>query len=130
MTGWVNIYKWDKEWDDYGYDKDSYGIRFGVSYPILYRTRLSLSYLLDNSDIKITDEDEASSNIKKLRGENITSSVTANLRYDSRDRAFNTTRGSTSKWRLNMRGLAGISILPNIRRKRPGIGRYSGSSSE
>jgi len=107
LTGWINIYKWDKEWDDYGYDKDSYGIRFGVSYPILYRTRLSLSYLLDNSDIQITDRSEASSNILKLEGENITSSVTANLRYDSRDRSFNTTRGTTSKLEVEYAGLGG-----------------------
>jgi outer membrane protein insertion porin family len=107
LTGWVNIYKWEREWDDYGYDKDSYGIRFGVSYPILYRTRLSLSYLLDNSDITITDEDAASTNIKRLRGENITSSVSANLRYDSRDRAFNTTRGTTSQGEIEYAGLGG-----------------------
>jgi outer membrane protein insertion porin family len=107
LTGWINIYKWDKEWTDYGYDKDSYGIRLGVSYPVFYRTRLTLSYLLDNSDIKITDESEASSNILELEGENITSSVTANLRYDSRDRGFNTTRGSTSKLEVEYAGLGG-----------------------
>ena len=107
LTGWINVYKWDKQWDEYGYDKDSYGFRLGVSYPIFDRTRLSLSYLLDNSDIKITDFLEASSNIIKLRGENITSSVTTSLGYDSRDRGFNATRGSTSVVGIEYAGLGG-----------------------
>lgn len=107
LTGWINIYKWDAEWTDYGYDKDSYGVRLGVSYPVFSRTRLTLSYLLDNSDITITDILDASTNIIKLEGENITSSVTANLRYDSRDRGFNATRGSTSKLEVEYAGLGG-----------------------
>lgn len=107
LMGWVNIYKWDKEWDDYGYDKESYGVKVGVSYPIFHRTRLSLAYLFDISDITITDEDDASSNIKRLEGENTTSSITTALVYDSRDRAFNTTRGSVYRAEIEYAGLGG-----------------------
>ncbi len=107
LAGWINVYKWDREWDDYGYDKESYGIRFGVSYPVFRRTRLSLSYLFDVSDITITDPNEASTNIKRLKGENTTSSVTTGLRYDSRDRAFNATRGATHLIEVEFAGLGG-----------------------
>ena len=107
LTGWVNVYKWDREWDDYGYDKESYGVRVGVSYPIWTRTRISLSYLFDLSDITITDREEASSNIEDLEGENTTSALTPGIVYDSRDRAFNTTRGLVAKGSVEYAGLGG-----------------------
>lgn len=107
LSGWVNVYKWDREWDDYGYDKESYGIQTGVSYPILENTRLGLSYLYDISDIVITDDDKVSTNIKKLEGENITSSVTTTLTYDSRDEAFTPSRGSLSRAIVEYAGLGG-----------------------
>ena len=107
LTGWVNVYKWDREWDDYGYDKESYGIQLGASYPVFRRTRFSLSYLFDVSDITITDPEEASSNIERLEGENTTSSVTPSLTYDSRDRAFNTTRGVFASGSVEYAGLGG-----------------------
>ena len=107
LTGWVNIYKWDKEWPDYGYDRNSVGFQTGLSYPILPRTRLSGVYLYDVSDIKITDYEKASLNIIELAGTNTTSSITTTLRYDSRDRAFNTTKGSTHFLEVEYAGLGG-----------------------
>ena len=107
LTGWINPYKYYREWDDYGYDRDSVGLQTGLSYPILPRTRLTGTYLFDVSDIKITDLEAASSNIIKLRGTNTTSSITTNLRYDSRDRNFNTTKGSTHFIEVEYAGLGG-----------------------
>ena len=107
LTGWVNVYKWDKEWDDYGYDRDSVGFRVGLGYPIFHRTRLSGVYLFDVSDIEITDITKTSRNIRELEGTNTTSSITTTLRYDSRDRGFNTTKGSMSLGEVEYAGLGG-----------------------
>jgi outer membrane protein insertion porin family len=107
LTGWVNVYKWDKEWDDYGYDRDSLGLQLGLSYPVFQRTRLSGVYLYDVSDITITDITKASTNILKLAGTNTTSSITTTLRYDSRDRGFNPTKGSTHMAEFEYAGLGG-----------------------
>ncbi len=107
LTGWINPYKYYREWDDYGYDRDSVGLQTGLSYPILPRTRLTGTYLFDVSDITITSYEKASTNIIKLRGTNTTSSITTNLRYDSRDRSFNTTKGSTHFIEVEYAGLGG-----------------------
>ncbi len=107
LTGWINPYKYDREWDDYGYDRSSLGFQVGLSYPILPRTRLTGVYLYDVSDITITDYLEASTNIIELRGTNTTSSITTSLRYDSRDRGFNTTKGSTHLIEVEYAGLGG-----------------------
>lgn len=107
LTGWVNPYKYDREWDDYGYDRNSIGFQTGLSYPILPRTRLTGVYLYDVSDIKITDLEKASTNIIRLAGTNTTSSITTTLRYDSRDRGFNTTSGSTHLFEIEYAGLGG-----------------------
>jgi len=107
LTGWVNVYKAEREWDDYGYDTDSFGVKVGVSYPVFTRTRLTFSYLLDQSDIDITNITEASETTIENEGENITSSVTGNLKYDSRDQGFVPTRGSTTKGEVEYSGLGG-----------------------
>lgn len=107
LSGWINLYKWDREWDDYGYDRESYGLQLGVSYPIFDHTRLSLAYLLDVSDITITDREEASSNIEDLEGKNTTSSITPSLVYDTRNRRFNTTEGFMAKVQIEYAGLGG-----------------------
>ena len=107
LVGWVNGYRSDRDWDDYGYDRESVGFRTGLSYPVFEHTRLSASYLYDVSDITITDATKASSNILKLRGTNTTSSITTGLKYDTRDRTFNTTRGSISRADVEYAGLGG-----------------------
>jgi len=117
LTGWVNVYKWDREWDDYGYDRESLGFQLGLSYPILPNTRLSEVYLFDVSDITITDYEKASSNIQDLEGTNTTSSITTTLRYDSRDRGFNTTKGSTHLLEIEYAGLGGDFEFTKYRAK-------------
>jgi outer membrane protein insertion porin family len=107
LSAGTNVYKQDNDYDDYGYDKKSYGFKLFGSYPVFRRTRFSLSYLLDDSDIKITDEKDASDNTKKLRGSNLTSAVTGTLLYDSRNRNFNATRGSIHELEIEYAGLGG-----------------------
>jgi len=85
-----NLFKWDVDYDDY--DKESIGFGFRFGYPVYDFTRAYLGYRLELADITEIDEDAARS-IKQLAGENLTSSLTATLEYDSRDRLFLPTEG-------------------------------------
>lgn len=101
----VNAYKWTYEYDDY--DKDSTGLNFSLGYPVFLNTRFTVAYELDLTDIDITDRDEASDSILDLEGENLKSSVTGSLRYDTTNRAFNPTSGSVYGISTEYAGLGG-----------------------
>lgn len=90
LSAYSEIYNWDREYDDY--DKDSYGIKVRFGYPVYDYTRAYLGYSYENANINEIEEDAANS-IKELEGNNITSSFTLSLTYDSRDKTFHTTRG-------------------------------------
>lgn len=104
LSAGFDLYNWDRDYDTY--DRESVGgaVRFG--YPVFDYTRAYLSYRFDVSEIEDITED-ASRDVKELKGENTTSSVLATLRYDSRDRVFNPTRGGLHEISLEYAGLGG-----------------------
>lgn len=104
LSAGIDLYNWERDYDTY--DKDSLGgaVRFG--YPIFDYTRFYFSYRYDVGDIRNIEED-AAREIKELEGENITSSITTSLSYDSRDRAFNPTEGGDHMISLEYAGLGG-----------------------
>jgi outer membrane protein insertion porin family len=91
LTAGFDLYNWSRDYDTY--DKESVGGTLRGSYPIFDYTRLSLSYNYDESDITNLSYD-ASSAIRDLEGSNVANTVTSILQRDSRDRVFQTTRGS------------------------------------
>ena len=107
LAAGFNTFKQDTEYNDYGYQKDGLGLKVFASYPIYRRTRLSLSYHWDDSEIDITNREEASQNTLDLEGNNITSAITGNLRYDSTNKSFNATRGSKHDLTIEYAGLGG-----------------------
>ncbi|MFC1811266.1 outer membrane protein assembly factor BamA [Thermodesulfobacteriota bacterium] len=104
LAGTISVYNWDRDYDIY--EKESVGgsIRFG--YPIFNYTRASIGYLYDDSEITDIDPN-ASDLIKDIEGTNRTSSVMTAIRYDSRDRAFNPTKGQKHELSLQYAGLGG-----------------------
>jgi outer membrane protein insertion porin family len=130
LSAGFNVYKQDIDFDDYGYDKKSLGVKLFGSYPVFRHTRFNLSYLLDESDIKITDEKDASDNTKDLKGNNLTSALTGRLLYDSRNRNFNATRGSIHELEIEYAGLGGDFTYTKSRATTawyiPLIGKLSG----
>ena len=104
LSGTANIYRNKRSYDTY--DRLSMGGGLGFSYPVWDYTRASLYYQYDITDISDITED-ASDNVKDLEGENATSSITAGLSYDSRDRAFNTNRGQDHQLTYTYAGLGG-----------------------
>jgi len=92
LSAGIDAYNWTREYDEY--DKDSVGGRLSLGYPIWRYTKFYVSYSYDISEIDNIDESDAPSSIIELQGENVTSSSSFTIRYDSRDRLFNPTEGS------------------------------------
>ncbi|MBW1693402.1 MAG: outer membrane protein assembly factor BamA [Deltaproteobacteria bacterium] len=99
-----NLYNWETDYDDYDRHSVGGGVWFG--YPIYDFTRVNLQYNYDIADIKNISEDAAKS-IKDLEGENVTSSISPAIKYDSRDHPFNTTKGSKHSIIVKYAGLGG-----------------------
>ena len=104
LAGTVKIYDWVYDYDDY--EKDSIGGSIGLGYPVFDYTRFGLTYLYDISDITNIDDD-ASDSIKELAGENIKSSISSNLKYDSRNKRFLATKGALHSISFEFAGLGG-----------------------
>ena len=100
----IDLYNWDYDYDTY--DRKSVGGGIRLSYPVFDFTRASIQYGYDSADITEISEFAAKS-IKDLEGTNITSSVTAGLTYDSRNRRFNPSEGSKHSISVEYAGLGG-----------------------
>ncbi|NNL43558.1 MAG: outer membrane protein assembly factor BamA [Desulfobacterales bacterium] len=110
LSAGIKIYDWQYEYD--AYDKNSRGGSFKLGYPIFDYTRGSLSFLYDSADIVITDEvatPQSIVNLVNLVGNKdiITEAITAQLRYDSRNRIFNPTEGSDHSLIVEYAGFSG-----------------------
>jgi outer membrane protein insertion porin family len=104
LSGTLKFYNWQYNYDTY--DKASFGSGITLSYPLLDFTRGSLSYVYDLANISNISSD-APQSIKELKGENIKSSVTPSLRFDSRDHSFVPTQGSSHSFSYEFAGLGG-----------------------
>ena len=104
LSGTIDFYNWKYDYDEY--DKDSFGVGIGFSYPIFNYTRARFKYVYDLADIS-NISDEAPESIKELSGENVKSSVKSSLRYDSRDNTFVPTGGSNHGLSFEFAGLGG-----------------------
>lgn len=104
LSAGIDFYKWDRDYDTY--EKDSIGGALRLGYLLRDYTRAYLSYGYELADVFNIDEDAAVS-IKELEGENVTSALSGSLRYDSRDRIFNATRGQDHRLTVKYAGLGG-----------------------
>jgi outer membrane protein insertion porin family len=87
----LDLYNWQREYDDYTKDSTGGAIRFG--YPVWGKWYMGFGYGYDNADL--TDiQETASSVIKDSAGIHVTSFVTLNFTRDTRNRRYNATKGS------------------------------------
>ena len=89
LSAGIRLYDWEYEYD--AYDKKSRGGTFKLGYPVFDYTRGYISFLYDKADIEIIEEEETPQSIIDLvedvgAEDIITKSITAELRYDSRNR--------------------------------------------
>ena len=104
LSAGADVYNWNYNFSTY--DKDSIGGNLRLGYPLIDYTRINLTYTYDIADIKNVDEDAANS-IKNDAGENIKSSITTRVRYDSRNDRFHPTKGSSHNASYEFAGLGG-----------------------
>jgi outer membrane protein insertion porin family len=104
LSAGFDLFNWETEYDFY--DKRSIGASVRFSYPVYDFMRAYIKYTYDDADIE-NIADEAAQSIKDLEGTNVTSSISTTLRYDSRDRIINTTKGSEHSITLQYAGLGG-----------------------
>jgi outer membrane protein insertion porin family len=101
----VDLYNWEREFDDYTKDSTGGAIRFG--YPVWRKWYMGFGYGFDNADL--TDiKETASFVIKQSADIHITSSVHLNFTRDTRNRRYNATKGSRT---LITSKLAGGPVL-------------------
>ncbi|MBU1056300.1 MAG: outer membrane protein assembly factor BamA [Proteobacteria bacterium] len=104
LSAGFNLYDWNYGYDTY--DKKSKGAGITLGYPVYEFARVYFSYAFDESNITSIDYD-APDAIKDMEGKNISSSVTAALRYDSRDKVFNPSEGANHSVSIQYAGLGG-----------------------
>ena len=104
LSAGADIYNWNYNYSTY--DKDSVGGKLRFGYPVIDFTRINLTYTYDIADIKDVSDDAANS-IKNDAGENIKSSITTSLRYDSRNDRFHPTQGSAHSGSYEFAGIGG-----------------------
>jgi outer membrane protein insertion porin family len=103
LSAGIDLYKWEQDLDDY--TRDSYGgaIRFKVPTGFDEYTWATAKYLYDNSTI--TDvAATAAFPVREMLGDNLTSSITLGMERDSKDRPWNTSRGSENKLTVEYAG--------------------------
>ncbi|MEE9419872.1 MAG: outer membrane protein assembly factor BamA [Desulfatiglandaceae bacterium] len=91
----LDAYKWSQEYSDYSRDSLGGAVNLGFPTGIDEYTRGSVMYDYDDANISDISPD-ASQVLKDMEGRNVTSSMTFRLRRDSKDRLWNTTKGSVN----------------------------------
>ena len=103
VSGDFQIYKWKREYDEY--TKDSAGGQIGLGFP-LHIDEFTKGYITYDLDFaNVTDvEDTAAIEIRDMRGRNTTSSLTFEIRRDSRNRFWNASEGSVNSFSYEYAG--------------------------
>jgi outer membrane protein insertion porin family len=106
LNAGFDVYKWEYDYEDNDYDRDSIGGVVRFSYPVYRNTRLFFSHSYDISDINGSDS-EAPKSIQQLNGTVTTHAVATTLRWDSRDNKFIPRSGSKHEVNVTYAGLGG-----------------------
>ncbi len=98
LSAGFDLYNWEYDYDYY--NRNSKGASIRTGYKISDYTFVGLKYTYD--DFKISDVDETRTDV--TAGTYLTSSLTASVRYDSRDDLFNPTEGSNHSFSVEYAG--------------------------
>lgn len=105
LSGRADLYRWIKDYDTYDKDATGGGLRLG--YPLWTDyLRFTVGYAYEISNIEDIQAD-APPSIKDFEGTNTQSTVSGDLRWDSRNRFFNPTEGSEHRFTVEYAGLGG-----------------------
>lgn len=96
LSAGIDLYKWEKEFDDYTRSSFGGALRFRVPVGIDEYTWATARYLYDDSKIKDVAP-TAAFPVREMVGDNLTSSITLGMERDSKDRLWNPSRGSENR---------------------------------
>jgi len=102
----ADLYTWDQQYSDYS--RDAIGAAFNFGYPldiIDEYTRAFARYDFDNS--RIYDVAATQGPMFDMKGRNVTSSATLSIKRDSRNKLWNTSKGSINELSFQYAGLGG-----------------------
>jgi outer membrane protein insertion porin family len=102
LSAGVDLYQWNREYDDYDREAQGGALRFG--YPIFDLTRGYVTYNYDDSYIDNIDQDAVD---YISEGSYTESSVSVSMAYDSRNKVFNPTEGASHRATLQYAGIGG-----------------------
>lgn len=109
----VSLYSLAREYTDY--DKDSIGGYVSLGYPLWPRFKIRGSVRYTYEDATVSNiEEGASVVIREQEGPHSTSSLTFTLNRDTRDAAFNATRGSRNFITAEYAGLGGTNAFTKL----------------
>lgn len=95
LSAGIDIYKWERQYDEYTKDSLGGALRFGFPLGLDEFTRGRVRYAYDEADIFDIEEDAAVA-IRDMKGKNLTSSITLGINRNSKDRPWHTTKGSVN----------------------------------
>lgn len=93
LSAGFDLYNWDKDYDEYEKTSTGGNVRFG--YPVWDYTRAYISYGYEKFDIDIEDPRNVNDDILAMEPLDTSSNVSLSLKYDSRNRMFNASEGSS-----------------------------------
>ncbi len=100
----TDLYRFRREFDEYTKDSVGGALRVGIPIRRLDRfTTLTVGYRYDDADI-LDVGPNAAPEIKEMVGTNVTSSFNFMISRDSRDKVWDTTRGSINSFRFEYAG--------------------------
>jgi len=103
ISGGIDIYNRSREYDEYTRDALGGALLLGFRIPIVDFTRGTVKYQYDDTYISEVPDD-AALDIKEMEGKNITSSMTFAITRDSRDKLWDTSKGSYNRLRFEYAG--------------------------
>ena len=98
ISGGIQLYKEDKEFDNY--DKEALGMTLKLGYRLFDYTRIGINYNIEDYDITNVQTDDTN----MTPGSFLTSSIKPYIQYDSRDDFFLPTEGSKHKFSIEYAG--------------------------
>lgn len=111
VSGGIDLFNWEKEYDDYTKDSTGGALRFG--HPLFEKWRIYYSY--SYTDTKLSDvSEDASEVIKRSQDIETMSAVRVALVRDTRDRIFNPNKGSRNEVSVKYAGLGGEAEFTKV----------------
>lgn len=101
VSGGVDLYNWETEYDDYTKESTGAGVRIG--HPLIEKWYAYYGYTIENTDLSDIDDD-ASEVIKRSAEINLNSSVRLSLVRDTRNRTFSPSTGSRNSASIKYAG--------------------------